>query len=118
MKKFIYGLIISSILLVSSIAFADTSVKLAWNPNSESDLGGYKLYQGNKSGEYDTVTDVGDVTEYTVEVADGTWYFAVSAYDVTDNESGTSNEVSTLTDSLAPATPDSLTIQEVTVIVN
>jgi hypothetical protein len=118
MKKLIYSLIISTILLVSSIAIADTSVKLAWNPNSESDLGGYKLHQGNVSGEYDTVTDVGNVTEYTVDVADGNWFFAVSAYDLTANNSDVSNEVSTLTDSEAPAIPGSLTIQEVTVIVN
>jgi hypothetical protein len=118
MKKLICGLILSSLLLVSSIAMADTSVKLGWLPNTESDLAGYKLYQGNTSGEYDTITDVGNVTEYTVEVADGNWFFALSAYDVTANESGVSNEVSTLTDSEAPAIPGTLTIQKVTVIVN
>ena len=100
------------------MAFADTSVKLVWDANIESDLAGYKLYKGNESGVYNDVTDVGNVTQYTVDVPDGTWYFALSAYDTSDNESGYSNEVSTLTDSTSPAIPGMLEIQEVKVIVN
>ncbi len=33
------------------VAIAD-SVSLSWDPNTEPDLGGYKLYMGTSSGSY------------------------------------------------------------------
>ncbi|NOZ67856.1 MAG: fibronectin type III domain-containing protein [Deferribacteres bacterium] len=69
------------------------------------DLAGYKIYYGRLSGNYTEVKDVGipsceprgDKTEcsYTVEgLSSGTWYFAITAYDTSGNESDYSNEVS------------------------
>ncbi|MFQ6112870.1 MAG: FlgD immunoglobulin-like domain containing protein [bacterium] len=72
------------------------SATVSWDPNSESDLGGYKIYYGTVSRTYSEVIDVGNVTSYTVNnLGSGqTYFFAVTAYDVSGNESGFSAEVS------------------------
>lgn len=69
---------------------------LAWDPNSEPDLAGYKLYYGTSSGSYQQSINVGNLTQYSLSnLQDGvTYYFAVTAYDTEGNESGYSNEVS------------------------
>src|SRR5262249_14538696 len=57
---------------------------------------GYWLYYGPTSGSYTARIDVGTATTYTITgLASGqTYYFAVTAYDRTDNvESPFSNEV-------------------------
>ena len=89
--------VIFALLFFTSIAQAG-EVELAWNPNTQSTLGGYKVYYGQVSGNYSTNVDVGEQTSYTVtNLQDGAqYYFAVTAYDTTRTiESGFSNEVST-----------------------
>ncbi len=70
-------------------------VTLTWDPNSESDLAGYKIYNGNSSGNYDTNIDVGNQTSYTISgLVDGNaYYFVATAYDFSGNESDYSAEV-------------------------
>jgi hypothetical protein len=81
-------------LCISNVYSAQAT--LSWNPNSESDLAGYKIYYGNASRTYHTNVDVGNVTSYTVSsLEEGKMYFfAATAYDTSNNESGYSNEVS------------------------
>lgn len=74
---------------------------LTWDANTEPDLAGYRVWWGLKSRSYDAVINVGDTTLFTVY-----WlpmnvrlYFAATAYDTADNESGFSNEVDTLIES-------------------
>lgn len=69
---------------------------LEWDPNSESDLAGYKMYVGTASGVHGAPIDVGLVTTYTVTnlQSGSTYYFAVTAYNTAGLESGKSNEVS------------------------
>ncbi len=72
---------------------------LTWNPNTESDLAGYKVYVGTRPGQYDVSGSpyvLGKTAAYTVAnlPAGQTYYFAVSAYDSAGNESALSNEVS------------------------
>jgi hypothetical protein len=71
-------------------------VRLAWNPNSEANLAGYKVHYGNASGSYTTTVDVGNVTSATIpNLSEGiTYYFSASAYNTTAVSSGYSNEVS------------------------
>ena len=79
-----------SLLLSVPMAAQADSVSLAWNPNPEPDLAGYKLYMGTSPGSYSQIFDVGHVTSYTVSnlVAGDTYYFALTAYDIYANESG------------------------------
>jgi hypothetical protein len=92
---FILGFI--SILFLSCfvpIAGA-AEVTLAWDANTESDLGGYHVYVGTSSGIYPTRIDAGKVTSFTVSnLIDGqNYYFVATAYDKNHNESGFSKEV-------------------------
>jgi len=81
-------------------------VSLAWDPNTESNLGGYYLYYGSSSGNYSQIIDVGLITNYSVtNLTDGwTYYFALTAVNTAGLESGYSNEVDYSTANPAQAT--------------
>jgi len=85
-------------------------VTLQWNANSEPDLSGYKLHYGTSAGVYTTSVNVGNVTTRTVSgLSNNTrYYFAVTAYDSSGNESGYSVEFSWSNDTLAPSAPTNL----------
>ncbi len=84
------------LLCLPVVAIAD-SVVLTWNPNTEEDLAGYKVYVGTTPAAYTDIIDVGHVTTYTISdlVPGETYYFALTAYDIYANESGYSPEMST-----------------------
>lgn len=69
-----------------------------WNANTDTDLAGYTLYIGTGSGSYTFAGpfDVKQATTYTVSnlPRGQTYYFAVTAYDTSGNESQPSAEVS------------------------
>lgn len=73
---------------------------LSWDPNGESDLAGYKIHFGMKSGSYTKTVDIGlisvknnRVTYVIKNLTPGeTYYFAVTAYNKDGLESGFSNE--------------------------
>ncbi len=97
-QKTLGGLIVAGLLFgLHPVAATAGSVSLAWDPNNEADLSGYKVHVGNSSRMYSQTIDVGHVTSYTVsDLSDGqTYYAAVTAYDIFGNESAFSNEVST-----------------------
>ena len=95
-------------LLISVWARAE-QVTLAWDANTETDLAGYKVHYGTASGRYTTSVDVHKVTTASIGTltAGQTYYFVVTAYDVSGNESGYSNQVSYSVAAAngAPATP-------------
>lgn len=68
---------------------------LVWDPNTESDLAGYRLHYGTSSQNYTVNVDVGNQTTYPVENLDEgiTYYFSLTAYDLSGNESGYSEEL-------------------------
>jgi hypothetical protein len=68
---------------------------MAWDPNSEPDLGGYIAYWGTSSRNYPYLTDVGNKTTHTIKgLEDGqVYYFAITAYDSDYNESDYSDEI-------------------------
>ena len=86
------------LLVVVLLSFTSLScayqVTFAWDANSESYLAGYKLYWGDESRQYTESIDVGNVTEYILEISNRT-YIAATAYSDHDPslESGYSNEV-------------------------
>jgi hypothetical protein len=96
-------------LLISLWAHAG-QVTLAWDPNIESDLAGYRVHYGTASGSY-TVTLAVDKSTPTCTItnlaAGQTYYFAASAYNASGESSGYSNEVSyaVTVPNTAPSTP-------------
>jgi len=67
---------------------------IVWDPNTELDLAGYKLYLGYASREYSETLYLGNVNEYGIEVSDNDLtYLTVTAIDLSGNESGFGNEV-------------------------
>lgn len=72
------------------------SIELQWDPVTDPDLEGYRVYYGTSPGSYDQNIEVGNVTSYNLQgLADcTTWYVAVKAYDTGGLESELySNEV-------------------------
>ena len=79
-----------SVTVVQSTA----AVTLSWTANTESDLGGYKIYYGLSSRVYPNVVDATNVTSYTLPIEAGVdVYLALTAYDTSSNESGYSSEL-------------------------
>ena len=72
-----------------------TSVRLAWNPNTESDVTNYRLSYGTSSGTYSQAVDCGLETSRTISglQAGTTYYFTVQAVNVDGLESPPSSEV-------------------------
>jgi hypothetical protein len=77
------------------------TIKLAWEPNTESDLAGYHVYYGTSSGAYTNLVDAGmgtlsdgTVTYSLTNLTKGqTYCIAVTAYNTSYYQSGFSNEV-------------------------
>ncbi|UCF69186.1 MAG: Ig-like domain-containing protein, partial [Acidobacteriota bacterium] len=82
-------------VLCSSVATAGT-ISIAWNPVSDPDVAGYRVYYGTLPGIYTQNKDVGNVTETTLTdlAACVRYHIAVKAYDTGGLESvDYSNEV-------------------------
>lgn len=61
---------------------------------SLSEIGGYRIYMGTTSDNLEMIVDINDgsTTSYSVDnLSAGTYYFAVTTYDMDDNESAFSN---------------------------
>jgi fibronectin type 3 domain-containing protein len=75
-----------------------SSVTLTWDPNTDGDLAGYKVYRATTSGAYGAAlgtVPAGTVTyQATGLSANTTYFFVITAYDDAGNESPFSNEVS------------------------
>lgn len=106
------------ILLISTVlflvlynpvhVFAGEAI-LSWNANSEPDLAGYKVYYGTSSQDYGIPIDVGNFTSHTLTglTKGTTYYFAITAYDTSSNESDFSVELSKSIEPLNPGEPSS-----------
>ncbi len=83
-------------LTVNTATTSTSSATLSWVLNKETDLSGYKVYMGTRSGVYNAPIDVGKVATYQVNnLAKGTTYFfTITAYDTTGNESSPTAELS------------------------
>jgi len=113
-----FGLWCGLFLISTAVHSATTdSATLQWAANSESDLAGYKVYQGTTAGSYGPSIDVKNFTSYTVSnlQAGLTYSFAITAYDLSGNESYPSDEVSKyIADSSPDHTPSALSLPSLT----
>lgn len=96
-QRTLWGLIATGLLGLYPVAATAGSVSLTWDPNTEPDLAGYRVYIGTSSRSYTQNIDVGHVTTVTLpNLWDGqSYFFAITAYDIFANESGYSSEVTT-----------------------
>lgn len=57
------------------------TLTVAWDPSPDPAVMGYRVYVGTASGAYTEIYDVGNVTRFSYNGAEGTtYYFAVAAY--------------------------------------
>lgn len=111
MKKI--TLTIFAIIFMYGISYAQVTFNLRWIPpvlNEDgtpiTDLAGFKLYWGTESIEttpYPNQIDVGMSNPYSLPVPDGCYYFNVTAYDTSGNESDFNGEVYGCKDSVKTA---------------
>jgi hypothetical protein len=77
-----------------AIADCTDTIHLLWEPNTEIDLAGYRIYRATESGgSYSLVGEVDDATSYddvdsaTNDIWGATQYYVLTAFDGADNES-------------------------------
>jgi len=102
------GWMAAALILLGSAAPAegdsttDVSVTMAWDANPEPDVIGYRLYYGTAPGSYPKILDAGNSTTLTIsQIAPGTYYMMVTAYNTADLESLPSTELQVVVDSAA-----------------
>jgi hypothetical protein len=71
------------------------SIRLAWDPSTDPNVAGYKVYYGTSAGKYGPGTDVGNVTTFVLTglIKGQKYYLAITTYDKAGNESRFSTEV-------------------------
>ena len=93
-----------------------SEINLSWDANSESDLAGYRLYYSLNSPVTNSASfvSVGNVTKYDFSASaqpgvnpGDTIYFALTAVDFSNNESGFSNQISAVDSVSTPGDSDS-----------
>jgi hypothetical protein len=122
---YIIGILLSIFLPIVPSSVQDVhgaSVTLAWDPNPDANLAGYKVYYGCASGSYSFMVDAGNRTSLMISgLEDGkTYYFTATAYGTAGEESDMSDEIRydaprpdshLLSPAKAPGDPASYTIQ-------
>lgn len=91
----------------------EISITFDSNNDGMVDLEGHKLYYGTATGSYETPVDIGKDTSYVLSgLSDNiTYYFAVSSYDYSGNESGKSDEESKKSEEIKTLLSDSETFE-------
>jgi hypothetical protein len=84
------------VLLGACSAWAGV-VEFSWDPNTETDLAGYKLYHGTAprtQAPYTSAVTINNrtATSWSLSLSPGTYYFALTAFDTSGHESGFSTE--------------------------
>jgi Fibronectin type III domain len=92
---FLIGILTTLVSMALEVKAVPT-VTLAWDPNLDSTVAGYRLYSGTKSKVYTQTSELGNVTSTVVSnlIAGTKYFFVVTAYNTTGLESLPSNEVS------------------------
>jgi len=95
----IYKIVRIAILLIFITQFTQfayaSGVRVGWVENPVSDVAGYRVHYGTASRNYQIHVDAGTFTSIEIDsLSSGTtYYFAVTAYDYSGNESAYSQEI-------------------------
>ena len=113
--RFIIALILAAVFfLATTVECLAVTVNLQWNENAEDDLAGYRVYykadsstppfNGTGAAEGKSPIDVGKKTTATLNNLDPAhdYYFTVTAYDTSGNESGYAEPPVSIRESVAP----------------
>jgi hypothetical protein len=103
--------LVAALCFASSCAHAQRSLTLAWDRNTETNVAGYRLYQGTLTRVYTNVLNTGNATTASVTnlVGGVTYYFAVTAFNTAGLESDYSSEITfTTTNIVTPNNPPTL----------
>jgi hypothetical protein len=84
------------LVLIQDPLQASQSVMLSWQPSSDPNAVGYRIYYGTSSHNYSDTNSVGKLTSVTIDgLTNGvTYYFAATTFNAQNQESGFSNEAS------------------------
>ncbi len=102
-KHLVFVLVMVVLILLNAATIFAGEAQLSWTAPTKNadnttltDLSGYTVYYGTSSGNYSNNIDIGNVTSYQLTgLTDGlTYYFSVTAYDTSGNESAFADEVS------------------------
>ncbi|MFC1966818.1 hypothetical protein ACFLWI_07780, partial [Chloroflexota bacterium] len=85
----------------------ENQIVLDWDDNTDYDLDAYNIYRGLSSGNYTQIESLWANSNYTdTGLTNGvTYYYAVTAVDLTSNESSNSDETSAAPVDLPPTAP-------------
>jgi len=91
---YLFALLAILFIVTDPYAYA-AEATLGWDPNTEPDLAGYRVYVGSESGSYSSSVDTGMETSYTLSnlEPDKTYYLTVTAYNMQGAESDHSAEL-------------------------
>jgi hypothetical protein len=87
------------------------SATLSWDVDSAPDLAGYRIYQCNQlpctltSGQASSLATLGNVTSFNIGTPAVTQYYFVTAFDLSNNESGGSNVATYIPAGASPTPP-------------
>ena len=99
------GVTLLAVPIFPATAAAESgSLTIAWDPNAEADVAGYRVHIGTQPGTYSVVTDAGNRTTLTIpDLVEGQQYFfAVTAYTAAGVPSEPSGEISAVVPTLVP----------------
>lgn len=85
--------ILAVLVMSTAPVAAQETITLAWDPSPEADVSGYTLYSGTRPGTYTSSQWVGNVTQRTMTIPPGTYYFVVRAVNVYGMQSQPSVEI-------------------------
>lgn len=83
------------VLFSTMVSSEGGQIRIAWDPNTEEDLAGYRIWYGTDSRNYLEVITIGLETTYTLTglIPGQRYCIAVTAFDLEGNESAYSDEV-------------------------
>ena len=95
-KKVFTFFLVTAIFISNHTLAYSFQLTLAWDPNTDPNIAGYKIYYGTIRSNYTFKVDVGKYESVTISGLEPgkTYYFAVTAYDLSGNESDFSDEIS------------------------